>query len=77
MTTTPQPAGDAPSLAYTCSLPLSTQTLTFLADLPRGHLKAIGSRRRTPSPDRIAVIPTSESTPLGHHTRAMTPANSG
>lgn len=56
MTTTPQPAEDAPSLVYTCSLPLSTQTLTFLAELLRGHLKAIGSRWRKLPPGRIAVI---------------------
>ncbi|WP_328708569.1 hypothetical protein [Microbispora hainanensis] len=52
----PHPAGDAPSLVYTCSLPLSTQTLTFPAGLLRGHLKAIGSRWRKLPPGRIAVI---------------------
>ncbi|WP_431047277.1 transposase family protein [Streptomyces sp. P1-3] len=44
------------SLVYQCRLPLSTHTLTYLADLLRGHLKAIRSRWRALPPGRIAVI---------------------
>jgi hypothetical protein len=56
VTTTNTTAEDAPSLVYTCLLPLSTQTLTCVADLLRGHLKAIGSRWRKLSPGKIATI---------------------
>ena len=57
MTTTKiPPAEDAPSLVYSCKLPLSTQTLTFVADLLRGHLKTIGSRWRKLPAGKIATI---------------------
>lgn len=56
MTTTNTTAEDAPSPVYRCLLPLSTQTLTFVADLLRGHLKVIGSRWRKLSPGQIATI---------------------
>ncbi len=59
MTTTSATAtstGDAPSLVCSCALPLSAQTLTFLADLRRGHLKAIGSRWRKLPAGKIALI---------------------
>ncbi len=39
-----------------CALPLSRQTLTFVADLLRGHLKKIGSRWRKLPPGKIALI---------------------
>jgi hypothetical protein len=39
-------------LVYQCALPLSRQTLTFVADLLRGHLKKIGSRWRKLPPGR-------------------------
>lgn len=44
------------SLVYQCRLPLSTRTLTYLADLLRRHLKAIRSRWRTLPPGKTAVI---------------------
>lgn len=56
MTTTSTPAEGAPAAVYQCRLPLSTSTLTFLSDLLRGHLKAIGSRWRKLPPGKIAVI---------------------
>jgi hypothetical protein len=43
-------------LVYQCRLPLSRQTIEYLADLLRRHLKAIGSRWRIVPPGRIAVI---------------------
>jgi len=46
----------AVSLVYPCCLPLSTHTLTYLADLLRRHLKAIRSRWRALSSGRIATI---------------------
>jgi hypothetical protein len=49
-------SGDAVNLVYQCRLPLSTSTVTYLADLLRGHLKAIGSRWRIRPPGRIAVL---------------------
>ncbi|MCA2229313.1 transposase family protein [Nonomuraea aurantiaca] len=49
-------AQDAPSPVYSSSLSLSTSTLTILADLLRGHLKAIGSRWRKLPAGKIAVI---------------------
>ena len=55
MTTTIQPAEGTP-LVYQCALPLSRQTLTFVADLLRAHLKKIGSRWRKLPPGRIALI---------------------
>jgi hypothetical protein len=50
-----QPAEGTP-LACQCALPLSRQTLTFVADLLRGHLKKIGSRWRKLPPGKIALI---------------------
>ncbi len=55
MTTTIQPAEGTP-LVYQCALPLSRQTLAFVADLLRAHLKKIGSRWRKLPPGRIALI---------------------
>ncbi|WP_345006435.1 transposase family protein [Streptosporangium album] len=49
-------AEDTPSPVYSCMLPLSTQTLTFLADLLRAHLKTIGSRWRKLPAGKIATI---------------------
>ncbi|MFJ2864387.1 transposase family protein [Kitasatospora sp. NPDC087314] len=56
MTKTEEPTGDTVPLVYKCRLPLSTSTVTHLADLLRRHLKAIGSRWRALPPGRIAVI---------------------
>ena len=53
--TTTQPAEGTP-LVYQCALPLSRQTLTFVADLLRAHLKKIGSRWRKLPPGKIALI---------------------
>src|SRR5438105_15486894 len=53
--TTTQPAEGTP-LVYQCALPLSRQTLTFVAGLLRAHLKKIGSRWRKLPPGRIALI---------------------
>ena len=53
--TTIEPAEGTP-LACQCALPLSRQTLTFVADLLRGHLKKIGSRWRKLPPGKIALI---------------------
>jgi DDE superfamily endonuclease len=53
--TTTQPAEDT-KLVYQCALPLSRQTLTYVADLLRGHLTKIGSRWRKLPPGRIALI---------------------
>ena len=55
MTTTTEPAEGTP-LVYQCTLPLSRQTLTFVADLLRAHLKKIGSRWRKLPPGKIALI---------------------
>jgi hypothetical protein len=44
------------SLACQCALPLSRQTLTFVADLLRARLKKTGSRRRKLPPGKIALI---------------------
>ena len=55
MRTTIQPAEGTP-LVYQCALPLSGQTLTYLAGLLRAHLKKIGSRWRKLPPGRIALI---------------------
>ncbi|MEO3798365.1 transposase family protein [Nonomuraea sp. B10E15] len=55
MTTTNEPAEGTPAV-YQVRLPLSAQTLTFVADLLRGHLKAIGSRWRKLPAGKIAVI---------------------
>ncbi|MFI7708468.1 transposase family protein [Nonomuraea sp. NPDC049480] len=56
MSTAKTPAEDAPSAVYQCRLPLSTKTLTLVAGLLRGHLKAIGSRWRKLPPGKIALI---------------------
>lgn len=56
MTETKDRDGDAVSLVYQCRLPLSTRTLTYLADLLRRHLKAIRSRWRTLPPGKTVVI---------------------
>jgi hypothetical protein len=53
--TTTQPAEGTP-LVYQCALPLSRQTLTFVAGLLRAHLKKIGSRWRKLPPGKIALI---------------------
>jgi hypothetical protein len=55
VTTTIQPAEGTP-LVYQCALPLSRQTLAFVADQLRAHLKKIGSRWRKLPPGRIALI---------------------
>src|SRR5438045_3405869 len=54
-TTRSEPAEDTP-LVYQCALPLSRQTLTFVADLLRAHLKKIRSRWRNLPPGKIALI---------------------
>ena len=48
--------GDAVSPVYQCALPLSTTTITYITDLLRARLKAIGSRWRMLPPGRIAVL---------------------
>jgi hypothetical protein len=53
--TTTEPAEGTP-LVYQCALPLSRQTLTFVAGLLRAHLKKIGSRWRKLPPGKIALI---------------------
>ena len=55
MSTTIEPAEGTP-LVYQCALPLSRQTLTFIAGLLRGHLAKIGSRWRKLPPGKIALI---------------------
>jgi len=55
VTTTIEPAEGTP-LVYQCALPLSRQTLTFVAGLLRAHLKKIGSRWRKLPPGKIALI---------------------
>jgi hypothetical protein len=54
-TTRSEPAEGTP-LVYQCALPLSRQTLTFVADLLRAHLKKIASRWRKLPPGKIALI---------------------
>jgi len=54
-TTRSEPAEGTP-LVYQCALPLSRQTLTYVADLLRGHLKKIRSRWRKLPPGKIALI---------------------
>jgi DDE superfamily endonuclease len=53
--TTSEPAGGTP-LVCQCALPLSRQTLTFIADLLRARLTKIGSRWRKLPPGKIALI---------------------
>jgi len=55
VTTTIEPA-EGTTLVYQCALPLSRQTLTFVAGLLRAHLKKIGSRWRKLPPGKIALI---------------------
>ena len=55
MRTTIEPAEGTP-LVYQCALPLSRQTLTFVAGLLRARLKKIGSRWRKLPPGKIALI---------------------
>jgi hypothetical protein len=50
--TNPNSAEDTDPSVYQCRLPLSTKTLTYVADLLRRHLKAIGSRWRRAHPVR-------------------------
>jgi hypothetical protein len=54
--TNPSPAEGAPVPIYRVQLPLSSQVLTFVADLIRAHLKAIGSRWRKLPPGRQALL---------------------
>ena len=54
-TTRSEPAEGTP-LACQCALPLSRQTLTYVAGLLRGRLKKIGSRWRKLPPGKIALI---------------------
>jgi DDE superfamily endonuclease len=54
-TTQSEPA-EGTQLVYQCALPLSHQTLTYVADLLRGHLNKIGSRWRKLPPGKIALI---------------------
>jgi hypothetical protein len=51
-----EPGKSAEHAVYQCRLPLSSTTITFVADLLRGHLRKIGSRWRKLPPGRIAVI---------------------
>ena len=53
--TTIEPA-EGTTLACQCALPLSRQTLTFVADLLRARLKKTGSRWRKLPPGKIALI---------------------
>jgi hypothetical protein len=53
--TTIEPA-EGTRLVYQRALPLSRQTLSFVADLLRAHLKKTGSRWRKLPPGRIALI---------------------
>ena len=55
MRATIEPA-EGTSLACQCALPLSRQTLTYVADLLRGHLKKIRSRWRKLPPGKIALV---------------------
>lgn len=50
------PAEGPEGLVYQCRLSLSSDTVSMVADLIRGHLKKIGSRWRKLAPGRIAVI---------------------
>jgi hypothetical protein len=51
-----KPAEGADHAVYQCRLPLSSTTITLVADVLRSHLKAIGSRWRKLPPGKIAVI---------------------
>ena len=54
-TTQSEPAEGTP-LVYQCALPLSRQTLTYVAGLLRARLNKIGSRWRKLPPGKIALI---------------------
>jgi hypothetical protein len=56
VTNTNKPAEGADSLVYQCRLPLSTNTVNYIAGLLRAHLKAIRSRWRSLPAGRIAVL---------------------
>ncbi|MFE4415823.1 hypothetical protein ACIQFZ_30425 [Streptomyces sp. NPDC093064] len=53
MTNTNKPSEGAGSLVYQCRLPLSTNTVNYVADLLRAHLKAIDSRWRSRSGGQV------------------------
>lgn len=55
MKTTDEPA-EGTDVVYQCRLPLSTTTITLVAEVIRGQLKKIGSRWRKLPPGKIAVI---------------------
>lgn len=55
MTATIEPAEGTP-FVYQCALPLSRQTLAFVAGLLRAHLKKIGSRWRKLPSGKITLI---------------------
>ncbi|MCY0924428.1 transposase [Streptomyces sp. H27-G5] len=56
MKTKTSPAGDAVSLVYSVRLPLSSQTVNYVAGLIRAHRRQIRSRWRKLDAGRIAVI---------------------
>ncbi|WP_381802740.1 hypothetical protein [Streptomyces niveus] len=56
MTKTKKHAEDTCPLVCQCRLPLSTRTVSHLADLLRRHLKVIRSRWRILPPGKTAVI---------------------
>lgn len=56
MTKIDEPAEGTEHAVYQCRLPLSSKTITFVADLLRAHLKRIASRWRKLPPGRIAVL---------------------
>jgi hypothetical protein len=56
VTNTNKPSAGAGSLVYQCRLPLPANTVNYVADLLRAHLKAIGSRWRSRSAGQIAVL---------------------
>jgi hypothetical protein len=50
------PAEGPSGVVFQCRLPLSSATLTLVAELLRGHCKKIGSRWRKLDAGQIAVI---------------------
>jgi hypothetical protein len=52
----PTDPGGSESLVYQAALPVSTQTVTMVADLIRGHRRAIGSRWRKASCGTQALL---------------------
>ena len=56
MTNTNERSGDAAFPVYQCALPLSSNTVNYVAELLRKHLKAIGSRWRSLPTGRIVVL---------------------